>query len=137
VWVPLVVVLVIGAGGYTVLRLHGAAFSSDKHPAYAESEGSNAPTASPKQLVYEVFGSSGTVAEISYFDVESTPQRVSGAALPWSLTFTSDSPAVIGSIVAQGNGESIGCRILVNGETRAEKTSNQMNAFTYCLVTGA
>jgi hypothetical protein len=136
IWLPLVVLLVVAVGGYAVARLHGA-FGSEVRPSYAEGGVSDAAAVSPKSLVYEVFGPAGTVADISYFDLDARPQQVGGAPLPWSLTLTSAAPGSIGSIVAQGNGDSIGCRILVDGEVRAEKISNQTSAFTYCLVTGA
>ena len=58
-------------------------------------------------------------------------------ALPWSLKITTNSPSVVGSVVAQGDSDSIGCRIVVNGEVKAEKISNEVYAFTYCLVKGA
>ncbi|WP_197383088.1 MmpS family transport accessory protein [Mycolicibacterium mengxianglii] len=135
VWLPLVVVSVVGVAGYAVTRLHGA-FGAEQHPSYAESRLVDTGAVGTKQLVYEVFGPAGAVADISYFDVDSTPQQVGGASLPWSLTLTSASSGSIGSLVAQGNSDSIGCRILVDGEVRAEKISNQVNAFTYCLVTG-
>lgn len=134
VWLPLVIVVVVGVGGYAVARLHGA-FGSQVRPSYAPT--ADAAAAGPKQMVYEVFGPAGTVADISYFDVDSTPQQVGGAPLPWSFTVPSAAAGSVGSIVAQGNSHSIGCRILVDGQVRAEKISNQMNAFTYCLVTGA
>ena len=67
-------------------------------------------------MTYEVFGPTGTVADISYFDVNSQPQQVDGASLPWSLKITTTSPSVVGSVVAQGDSDSIGCRIVVNGE---------------------
>lgn len=136
VWLPLVVVLVVGVGGYAVARLHGA-FGSEIRPSYAESGAADAAPVSPKSLVYEVFGPAGAVADISYFDVDASPQQVGGAPLPWSLTLNSATPGSIGSVVAQGTSDSIGCRILVDGEVRAEKISNQTSAFTYCLVTGA
>lgn len=134
-WMPVVVALVVGITGYVVSHLRGGAFGSDEHPPYAAvPEGS---AAAPKQMVYEVFGPAGTVADISYFDADATPQQVEGAALPWSLTLTPASTGSIGSIVAQGDSGSIGCRILVDGEMRAEKITIQPSAFTYCLVTGA
>ena len=43
-----------------------------------------------KQLSYEVFGPSGTVADISYFDVNADLQYVDGARLPWSLKIHDD-----------------------------------------------
>ena len=137
VWLAVVIVMVIAVGGYAVARLRGSAFSSDMHPSYTDSGVADTAAASPKQMVYEVFGSAGTVADISYMDMDSQPQQVEGASLPWSLTLTSDSPAVVGSIVAQGDSDSIGCRILVSGEVKVEKISNQVSAFTHCLVTGA
>ena len=136
-WMPVVIALVIGTAGYVVSNLRVSAFSSDQHPPYAPGPVTDDTAATPKQLVYEVFGPAGTVADISYFDVDSAPQQLSGVALPWSLTLTPASPGSIGSIVAQGDSGSIGCRILVDGETRAEKIANQPSAFTYCLVTGA
>jgi len=132
---PLVVAVVLGITGYAVSNLRGGAFGSDDHPPYAAVADGSAAT--PKQLVYEVFGPAGTVADISYFDADATPQQVAGATLPWSLTLTPASTGSIGSIVAQGDSGNIGCRILVDGEMRAEKITIQPSAFTYCLVTGA
>jgi hypothetical protein len=88
-------------------------------------------------LTYEIFGPLGTVADINYFDINSEPQRVDGAQLPWSLHLTTTVPAVLGSVVAQGNGASIGCRIIVDGSVKAEKISNDVNAYTFCLVKSA
>jgi MmpS family membrane protein len=79
----------------------------------------------------------GTVADISYFDVNSDPRRVDGARLPWSVQITANSPAVVGNVVAQGDSDSIGCRIVVNGQVKAERISNEVNAFTYCRGKGA
>ena len=136
VWIPLVVLLVIGLGGYVVSDLRGA-FGSEKRPSYSGSYVTDNKSFRPKQLVYEVFGPAGTVADISYFDVNSQPQQVDGASLPWSLTISSDSPSVIGSIVAQSNDNSIGCRILVDGDVRVERISNEVKAFTHCLLAAA
>ncbi|MBV8860912.1 MAG: hypothetical protein JO259_03485, partial [Mycobacterium sp.] len=36
-WIPLVIVLVIGIGGFTVWRIHGI-FGSDKRPSYSDSQ---------------------------------------------------------------------------------------------------
>ena len=136
VWIPLVVLLVIGLGGYVVSDLRGA-FNSEKRPSYSGSYVNDNKSFRPKKLVYEVFGPAGTVADISYFDVNSQPQQVDGASLPWSLTISSDSPSVIGSIVAQSNDNSIGCRILVDGDVRVERISNEVKAFTHCLLAAA
>jgi MmpS family membrane protein len=136
VWIPLVVLVVIGCGGFIVSRVHGN-FGTEKRPSYAAGQVHDTKSFNPKQVVYEVFGPPGTVADISYFDVNSQPQQVDGASLPWSLKITTDSPSVVGSVVAQGDSDSIGCRIVVNGEVKAERISKEVNAFTHCLVKGA
>ena len=96
IWLPLVILLVLGLGGYAVVRLHGI-FGSEKYPTYASGPQTDTKPSNPKQLVYEVFGPDGAVADISYFDAQAQPQQVSGAALPWTVTVMSDSPAVVGS----------------------------------------
>ncbi len=136
VWIPLVILIVIVCGGFTVSRLHGI-FGSEKRPSYADSGSEDSKPFNPKQLTYEVFGPAGTVADISYFDVNSDPQRVDGATLPWTLKITTTLPSVVGNIVAQGNSNTIGCRILVDGIVKAEHISNEVNAFTFCLLKAA
>jgi hypothetical protein len=133
-WIPLVVLVVIVCGGFVVSRVHGL-FGAEKRPSYADGQVDGATSFNPKQLTYEVFGPAGTVADISYFDVNSQPQQIDGAALPWSLNITANSQSVVGSIVAQGDSDSIGCRIVVDGEVKAEKISDEVNAYTHCLVT--
>jgi len=86
---------------------------------------------------YEVFGPAGAVANISYFDANSEPTFVKGASLPWSLNFEITETSAVGSLLAQGDSDSIGCRILVDDEVKAEKISNQFNAFTSCLLKAA
>jgi hypothetical protein len=128
--------VVIGAAGLTVARLHGI-FGSEKRPSYADTKINDTKPFDPKQLTYEVFGPPGTVADISYFDVNGDPQRLDGAHLPWSLKFAFTQAAVAGSLVAQGDSDSIGCRIVVDGEIKAERISNEVNAFTFCLLKAA
>jgi Mycobacterium membrane protein len=136
VWIPLVVLAVVGGAGFSVSRVR-AASTSDKHLPYEKSEVADIGQLAQKSIVYEIFGPVGTVADISYFDVNSDPQRVDGARLPWSIKITTNSPAVVGNVVAQGDSDSIGCRILVDGQVKSERISNEVNAFTYCRVKGA
>lgn len=99
-WMPLVVVAVAGGGAYTVSRVR-ADFGSEPYPhPYARAE--DTKLANPKSVVYQVFAPVGTIAGISYFDVNSDPRRVHGARLPWSVTLTVSAPAVAGNVVAQG-----------------------------------
>lgn len=135
-WIPLVVLVVIGAGGLTVSRLHGI-FGSETRPSYAGSNINDSRPFNPKHLRYEIFGPPGTVADISYFNVDADPQLVKGASLPWSVEFAFSKAAVMGNIVAQGDSDSIGCRIVVDGEVKAERISNEVHAFTTCLLKAA
>ena len=88
-------------------------------------------------VVYDVSSPVGTVAYISYFEVNSDPRRVDRARLPWSIQLTTNSPAVVGNVAAQGDTNSNGCRIVVDGHVKAERISNEVNAFTLCRVEGA
>jgi Mycobacterium membrane protein len=135
-WIPLLILAVIAAGGFTVSRLHGI-FGSEKRPSYADTKINDTKPFNPKHLTYEVFGPPGTVADISYFDANAEPQHVEGASLPWSLRFEITEASISGSIIAQGDSDSIGCRIMVDDEVKTERISNQVNALTFCLQKAA
>jgi Mycobacterium membrane protein len=132
----MVVLVVVAAGGFTVSRLHGI-FGSEKRPSYVDSNAESQRPYNPKQLTYEVFGPPGTVANISYFDGDAEPQHVAEANLPWSLRFALTEASSAGTVLAQGDSDSIGCRIVVDGEVKAERISNQVSAFTYCILKAA
>ena len=117
-------------------RLHGI-FGSEKRPSYADTKINDTQPFNPKHLTYEVFGPPGTVANISYFDVNAEPQHIQGASLPWSLQFAITETSAVGSVVAQGDSDGIGCRIVVDDVVKAERVSNQVNAFTSCLLKSA
>ena len=131
-WIPLVVIACGGLAGSRV----GSGLDSETPSAYSNSSVTDTVFA-PKSVVYDVFGPVGTVADISYFDVNSEPRRVGRARLPWSWQITANVPAVISNVVAQGDSNSIGCRTVVNGQVKAERISNEVNAYTHCMVKGA
>ena len=131
----MVVLAVIGAGGLTVSRLHGI-FGSENRPSYGDTKVDTTPS-NPKHLRYEIFGPPGTAADISYFDSNGDPQHLDGVNLPWSLEFAITAAASIGSIAAQGDSDSIGCRIIVDGVVKAEKITHEVSAFTSCLLKAA
>jgi hypothetical protein len=135
-WIPLLVVAVVVAGGFAVSRLR-AIFGVENRPAYADTENNDTKPFNPKHLTYEVFGSPGTVASISYFDVNADPKHIEGTSLPWSLDFTISDASAVGSVVAQGDSNNIGCRIIVDGNVKIEKVSDAVNAFTSCLLKSA
>jgi hypothetical protein len=136
IWIPVVVLAVVIAGGFIVYRIHGY-FGSEKRESYADSNLESAKPFNPKRIVYEVFGPAGTVADISYFDMNSDPQRVDKALLPWTYDITTTKPAMMGNLVAQGDSDSLGCRITVDNEIKAERISNEVNAYTFCVVKAA
>lgn len=136
-WIPLVILAVIGAGGFTVSKLHGI-FGSDQTISYGDTRIEETKPFNPKPLRYEVFGPPGTLADISYFDGAGEPQSVDGASLPWSVEFPITAATGIGSIAAQGDSDSIGCRIVVDGVVKEEKiVTHEVSSFTSCLLKAA
>jgi hypothetical protein len=136
VWIPLVVLIVIAAGALTVSRLHGI-FGSDNSIRYGDTRSDTPKPFNPKHMTYEVSGPPGTVAQISYFDGSGDPQFSQGVSLPWRLEFPISTAGSIGSVAAQGDTNSITCRILVDGVVKSEKTSNQVSAFASCILKAA
>lgn len=134
-WIPLVVLAVIAVGGLTVSRLHGL-FGSEKGLSYADTRVDNKPY-NPPHLRYEVFGPPGTVALISYFGANGDPQHVEGASLPWSFEFAITAATGMRSVAAQGDSDSIGCRIVLDGVVKAEKVTHAVSAFTSCTLNAA
>ncbi|MDT5008671.1 MAG: hypothetical protein QOH57_288 [Mycobacterium sp.] len=128
----LVAVVVIALAGFTVYKLQGI-FGSNNNTATPRGAADEIVPFNPKHVVLEVFGPPGTVARISYVDVDAQPQRVDNAALPWSYDQTTTDPAVFVNVVAQGNSESIGCRITIDDVVKDERSVDTMNAYTYCL----
>ncbi|WP_434548006.1 MmpS family transport accessory protein [Mycobacterium intracellulare] len=131
-WMVIVSVLVVALAGFGIYRLHGIFGSHDNTTANSGLAAEIVPF-NPKQVVLEVFGAPGAVATINYLDVNAQPQQVKDAPLPWSFTITTTEPAVIGNVVAQGNGDTLGCRITVNGEVKDQRTVHKVDAYTFCL----
>ena len=135
IWVLLVIVLVVvvavfvvarfrGFFGQTVLTKPGAGLVNDPAPF------------NPKVVKYEIFGD-GSVATINYLDLDAQPQKALNAPLPWQLTLTTTAPAASPNIIAQSDGGTISCRISVDGVIKDERTTDGVNAQTFCLVKSA
>ncbi|BCO37497.1 membrane protein [Mycobacterium heckeshornense] len=136
IWVPLIVVVIVAVAAFCVYRLRGIFGVPDSVPDISVIADDIKPF-NPKHVTYEVFGPAGTIAKINYLDVTGQPQRVDGAALPWSLFATTTQPAVTVNVVAQGDTDEIGCRITVNGVVKDERSATGVNAQTFCLVKAA
>jgi hypothetical protein len=113
-----------GFFGRTELTKPGAGLVNDPEPF------------NPKVVKYEIFGKGGA-ATINYLDLDAQPQKALNASLPWELTLTTTAPAASPNIIAQSNGGSISCRIIVDGVIKDERTTDGVNAQTFCLVKSA
>jgi hypothetical protein len=135
-WMPLAILVLVAIAGFGVYRLHGI---FGVHPATSavSARADDIKPFNPKRVTLEVFGAAGTVADINYLDVNAAPQRVDGAGLPWTYSVSTTAPAVSVNVVAQGDGEVIGCRITVNGDVKDQRTVEGTNAQTFCLVKSA
>jgi Mycobacterium membrane protein len=131
-WMPLVAVVVIAVAGFAVYRLHGI-FASQNVTSTPNGSGNDIVPFNPKHVVLQVFGPPGTVATITYLDVNAQPQRADAVALPWAYDTTTTQPAVFVNVEAQGDSDSIGCRIKIDDVVKDERSVNTPNAFTYCL----
>ena len=128
----LVAIVVVTVAGFAVFRLHGI-FGSHDVTSTPDNAANQIVPFNPKHVLMEVFGPPGTVATITYLDVDAQPQRVDNIALPWSYDTTTTQPAVFVNVAAQGNSDSIGCRITIDDVVKDERSVNTLNAYTYCL----
>jgi hypothetical protein len=135
-WIPLVVVVAVAVGAMAVDRLRGV-FGSDEIFSSTRSSAEAIVPFTPKSVTYEVFGPGDTVGSVSYLNKNAVPEKANFTSLPWTYTLTTTIPAVIANVIAQGNSDSIGCRIIVNGEVRDEQSSSGHHAQTFCLVKAA
>ncbi|BBZ38384.1 MmpS family transport accessory protein [Mycobacterium conspicuum] len=136
-WLPLLVLMMVVIGGFVISRMHGIFGSDTEITREGSGINNDAKPFNPKQVTYEVFGPAGSVATINYLDLSANPQSVKGAPLPWVLTLTTTAPATMPILLAQGNAESIGCRITVDGKVKDEKSASGVDAFTFCQVKSA
>ncbi|MEA2484478.1 MAG: hypothetical protein QOC55_2425, partial [Thermoleophilaceae bacterium] len=90
-------------------------------------------TYNPKRVLFEVFGSPGSVATINYLDKDAQPQRVDDAMLPWSHLLTTTDPTLFADLRAQGDADALTCRITVNGIVKDDRSSTNVNGYIACL----
>jgi hypothetical protein len=133
-WIPLVLIVVLAVSGLVVSRLHKQFASADLNA--GAGAGIEIVQFNPKVMVYDVYGSPGTTAQISYFDPDANVHSIT-APLPWSVTLSTTLPTVSANLMARTDGDQIGCRVTVNGTVREEQSANGVNAQTYCLVKSA
>ena len=135
-WLPAVVLVAIGVVSYgvnTVRHLNEAI----TNPPSVSAIPATVVEINPKNVTYEVFGSLGDGGKVTYADLNSAPIEVTLASLPWSHSETTMASSASLSLVAQVDGDSVGCRILVNGQVRDEQSVSHEGAAVACTVTAA
>lgn len=132
----LVVVVAVAIGGVAVVRLRSV-FGSESIFSATGRSAEPLVASHIKRVTYEVNGPSDTAGSVSYLNNKSQPEQANFSSLPWTHTITTTVPAVIASVVAQGNSDSIACRITVNGEVKDEQSFAGHHAQTSCLVKAA
>src|ERR1700753_4044152 len=120
-WMLLVALVVVVVAGFAVYPLNGI-FASQDVTSTPSGTGNDVAPFNPKHVVMEVFGPPGTVATITYLDVNTQPQRADAVTLPWAYDTTTTQPAVFVNVQAQGNSDSIGCRIKIDDVVKDEST---------------
>ena len=128
VWVT---IAVVALAGFAVYRLQGAFGPLDTTTPGGAAD--QIVPFNPKRVQLEVFGDPGATATITYMDVNSRPQRVDGAVLPWFYDDSTTTPAVLVNVQAQGDGSTLGCRITIDGIVKVERLQNRADAYVFCL----
>jgi hypothetical protein len=134
-WIPLLVVAVIVVGGMTVQRVRSY-FGSQGIVKTEKVFADDPEPFDPKVVVYEVWGS-GSIANVNYLDLDAKPQRNDNVTLPWSLRLQTTAASAAPNILAQGDGNSISCRITVDDKVKDERTTTGVDALTFCFVKSA
>lgn len=135
-WVPVVVAAAVTGGGLAVANLRHA-FGSDEIFSWTGAGSQVIESINVKQVTYQVFGPGHATGGVSYLNHDTQPEQANFAGLPWTHTITTTNPAVIANLVAQGDSDSIGCRIIVNGDVKDEQFIRGHHAQAFCLVKAA
>ena len=118
-WQPAVILAVLAIVAYGVHTVRGNN-ENISHPAAPSTIPATVVPINPKNVTYEAFGTLGGSGKVVYANLDSQPIEVRLASLPWSHSETTMSPSATLSLVMQVDGDSAGCRILVDGLVRDE-----------------
>ena len=135
-WLPVLILVVIAIVGYGVNTVRDTS-DAISNPPVTRSIPATVVQINPKNVTYEVFGDLGSGGKVTYADLDRRPIEVTLASLPWSHSETTMSPSASLSLVAQVDGSSLGCRIIVNGQVRDEHSVSHEGAAVACTVTAA
>ncbi|WP_459968690.1 MmpS family transport accessory protein [Mycobacterium sp. MUNTM1] len=132
---PLLLLVVISLGAYTVVRIRDT-FGTYGTVGSGEGSGDNTKPFHPKHITYEITGAPTGTVNANYLDENGQPHLVDTAALPWSYTIVTTLPSMSANIVAQASTEvhALRCRVLVDGQVRDDRKTDDYQPFIYCLV---
>ncbi|ORV18641.1 hypothetical protein AWC17_13370, partial [Mycobacterium nebraskense] len=129
-WIVLVIVLVVAVAGFCVLRLR-TFFGVHDDQTMTSGVADEIKPLDPKRVVYQVYGPPPTLANASYLDASVQRRRATNARLRW----TPSAPSTRVNIVTRGSASNrIGCAIIVDEVVKDERSSQGMNAQTFCIV---
>ncbi|GAA2799454.1 MmpS family transport accessory protein [Mycolicibacterium pallens] len=131
-WVVAIVVIALVAAVGVVSRLR-TFFDSDKPYTTAEMPADAIKPINTKRVTYEIVGPPGASGRVSYLDVNGKTREAAFTELPWSVTVSTTDPGVLANVVAQGDTDALGCRILVDDKLVAENFANGRDAQAFCL----
>ena len=134
VWMPLLLVVVVALGAYAVVRIRDTIGAHGSASAGA-GNGEDTKPFNPKHIAYEITGLGGSV-NVDYLDENGQPHRVDNAVLPWSFTIVTTLPSMSANLVAQGDRgvNGLRCRVVVDGQVRDDRSTDDYQPFIYCLV---
>ncbi|MBI3692182.1 MAG: transport acessory protein MmpS [Mycolicibacterium aromaticivorans] len=131
-WVVAIVVIALLAAVGVVSRLR-TFFDSDKPYLTAAMPADAIKPINTKRVTYEIVGPAEASGRISYLDVNGKTIEAAFTELPWSVTVSTTDPGVLANVVAQGDTDALGCRILVDDKLVAEDFANGRDAQAFCL----
>ena len=131
-WVAVVVGIALLAAIAVVGRLR-TFFDTDRPLAPESAHADAIVPFNTKRVTYEIFGPQATSGKVSYLDDNGKTQEAGFTELPWSATVSTTDPGMLANVVAQGDSDILGCRILVDGRVVDEQQSSGRAAQTFCL----
>jgi hypothetical protein len=108
-------------------------FDSDKPYIGASLPADEIKPINTKRVTYEIVGPPNASGRVSYLDVNGKTMEDSFTSLPWSVTVSTTDPGVLANIVAQGDTDALGCRILVDDKLKVEDFAQGRDAQAFCL----
>ena len=134
-WIPLVIVVVVVIAGFTVHRVR-TFFGSEGIIVTPKVFADDPEPFDPKVVTYEIFGPGSLRRhQLPRSRREAAARRRRRAAV---VAQVGDDRAVGGGQHRRaGRRSTITCRIIVDDEVKDERTSNGLNAQTFCIVKSA